>query len=46
MTVSNPMRPHWRTLLTAAAAMAACTATFTQAQEVQGGAAATGSPVS
>jgi len=45
MTVSIPMRPKWRTLLTAAAAMAACTATFTQAQEVQGGAAATGSPV-
>ena len=45
MTVSNSKRPQWRTLLTAAAAVAACSAPATQAQEVQGGAAATGSPV-
>jgi len=44
MTVSTFKRLPWRTLLAAAVTLA-CTPSLTQAQEVQGGAAATGAPV-
>ena len=44
MTVSPSKRLHWRTLMAAAATLA-CVPPLTQAQEIQGGAAATGAPV-
>jgi alcohol dehydrogenase (cytochrome c) len=44
MTVSTSKRLPWRTLLAAAATLA-CAPSLTQAQEIQGGAAATGAPV-
>ena len=44
MTVSTSKRLPWRTLMAAAATLA-CVPSLAQAQEVQGGAAATGSPV-
>ena len=45
MTILKTRRPQWRTLAAAVSALAACSAGITQAQEIQGGAAASGAPV-